>query len=83
MLHDRVGEKGEPASKEEDNKDKDSKGGMEAEDNILTKKGKAKQATTKTLDTIADKCDNVLAFLQAVVVKSPRVISATLSLRAD
>ena len=36
-----------------------------------TKTGKPKQATTKTLVTISDDCGNVLAFLQAVAVKSP------------
>ena len=50
--------------------------------------GKAKQASTKTaasetLATIADACDNVLAFLQTIAVKSPQVISSPLSLRAD
>ena len=38
--------------------------------------GKAKQASAKTaaaetLATITDDCDNVLAFLQAIAVKSP------------
>ena len=50
--------------------------------------GKAKQASAetaapKTLSTITDNCDGVLAFLQAVAVKSPRVLAATLSLRTD
>ena len=50
--------------------------------------GKAKQASVetaaaRTLATIADDCDNVLAFLQAIAVKSPRVIVAPLSLLAD
>ena len=52
------------------------------------KPGKAKQASAetaaaKTLATIADYCDNVLVLLQAVAVKSPRVLAAPLSLRAD
>ena len=50
--------------------------------------GKAKQASAETsaaetVATIADDCDDVLAFLQAVVVKSLRVIAVTLSLCAD
>ena len=50
--------------------------------------GKAKQASdetaaAETLATIEDDCDNVLAFLQAVAVKYPRVIAAPLSLRAE
>ena len=32
---------------------------------------------------IADNCDDVFAFIQAVAVKSPRVIAAPLYLRAD
>ena len=46
------------------------------------KPGKAKQAASDTLTTIADDCINVLAFLQDVAVKSTRVITAPLSLRA-
>ena len=50
--------------------------------------GKANQASAKTaavetLATITDDCDNILAFLQAVAVKSPRVLAAPLSIRAD
>ena len=50
--------------------------------------GKAKQASTKTaaaetLATITDDCDDVLAFLQAVAVKSPQFLAEPLSLRAD
>ena len=52
------------------------------------KPGKAKQASAetaaaKTLASFAVDCDDVLAFLQAVAVKYPQVISAPLSLRAD
>ena len=52
------------------------------------KPGKAKQASAKKaapgwLATIADDYDNILAFLQAVAVKSPRVIAAPLSLCVD
>ena len=47
--------------------------------------GKAKQAfaetaAAETLASIADNCDDPLAFLQAVEVKSPRVFAAPLSL---
>ena len=48
-----------------------------------SKQASAKTAADKTLVTIADDCDDVLAFLQAVTVKSPRVFAAPLSLRAD
>ena len=37
----------------------------------MSKPGKVKQATVKTLTTIADDCRDVLAFLQAVAYKSP------------
>ena len=47
------------------------------------KTGKKTKGTTKTLATIADDCDNVLAFLQDVAVKSLRVTVAPLSLHAD
>ena len=49
----------------------------------MVKPGKVKQATAKTLATIAGNCDNVLAFLQSITFKSLRVIAAPLSLRAD
>ena len=60
---------------------------IEAEE-AKAKPGKAKQASTKTataktLATITDDCDNVLDFLQAVAVKSPRFIADPLSLCAD
>ena len=52
------------------------------------KPGKAKQAAIKAaadkaLTTISDDCGDGLAFLQAVDVKSPRVIADQLSLCAD
>ena len=52
------------------------------------KPGKSKQASSETaaaetLASIAVDCDDVLAFLQAGVVKSPRLLAAALSLRAD
>ena len=53
----------ETVSKEDDKKDEDSKGGVETEEEKTTKKGKVKQATTERLTTIADDCDDVLAFL--------------------
>ena len=54
-----------------DDDDDDSEGGMEAEDKKTTNKCKAEYSTAKTLATIADDGDVVLAFLQAVAVKSP------------
>ena len=56
---------------------------IEAEDTNLANPGKAKHAAAETLTTISDDCDDVLAFLQAVAVKYPRVIADPLSLRAD
>ena len=56
---------------------------MEAEKKKKTKTGMVKLSTTETLVTIADNCDDVLAFLQDVAVKYSHVIAATLSLRAD
>ena len=56
---------------------------MEAEDEKTTKKGKSNQATVETLVTIADNCDDVLAFLQDVAFKSPRVTTLPVSLSAD
>ena len=47
------------------------------------KKGKAKQVTPETLATIADNCNDVLAFLQAVAGKSPQVIAVPPSLHAN
>ena len=52
------------------------------------KPGKAKQASAETdvaetLASFAVDCDDVLAFLQAVAVKSPRVIAAPLSICSD
>ena len=73
---------GENTSGDNNNGDNDIKGGVEAEDKKKTKKGKANQDNAKTLATITDNCDNVLALLQAVAVKSPRLTAAPLSLRA-
>ena len=56
---------------------------MEAEEENTTKKGKARQATIKMLTTIADDCDNVLAFFQDITVKYPLFIADPLSLHAD
>ena len=52
------------------------------------KPGKSKQASAETaaaetLASIADDCEDVLAFLQAVAVKYPRVLAAPLSLGAE
>ena len=43
----------------------------------------AETAAAETLAPFAVDCDDILAFLQAVAVKSPRVIATPLSLRAD
>ena len=75
--------KGEPSTGEDDDNKKYSKGGVVAEDEKTTKKSKTKQATAKTLTSIANNCDNVLAFFQAFIVKSPQVITDPLSLQAD
>ena len=58
-------------------------GSVESDDENTTKKGKENLATTNTLATIADDFGNVLALLQAVTFKSPRVIADPLSLRTD
>ena len=55
----------------------------EKEDENTTNMGKTKQATAEILATIADNCDDVFAFHQAVAVKSPQVTAAPISLRAD
>ena len=49
----------------------------------MAKQASAETATAETLASIADDCDDVLAFLQAVTVKYPRVLAAPLSLCAD
>ena len=56
---------------------------IKAENAKSAKPGKAKKAAVKTLTTTIDNCNNVLAFLQYVDSKSPRVIADPLSLRAD
>ena len=55
---------------------------IEAED-AKSKPSKAKLAAAETFTTIADDCDDVLVFLQAIAVKYPRFIAAPLSFRAD
>ena len=47
------------------------------------KQASAETAAAETLATISDSFDDVLALLQAVAVKSPRVLAVPLSLRAD
>ena len=42
-----------------------------------------KKETAETLTTTADDCDDVLAFLKYVAVKSPHIIDVTLYLRVD
>ena len=44
---------------------------------------KNNKTSNKTLATITDDCNDVLAFLQSAAVKSPQVIAAPLYLRAD
>ena len=74
---------GENTSEADNDKNEDSVITIEAEDKNLAKPGKKNQSTSETLTTITDNCNDVLAFLQAVAVKSPRVIASPLSLRAD
>ena len=59
---------GEDADGDDNKNDDESNGCVEA----TTKKVKTKQATAETLATIKDDFDNVLSFLYAVAVKSPR-----------
>ena len=55
----------------------------ETENPDKAKQASTKTAVSKTLATITDDYDDVLAFLQAIAVKSPRVLAAPLSLHAD
>ena len=71
---------GENASREDNDNDE---GSEEAKDKKTTDTGKANQDTAKTLTTIADNFNNVSAFLQAIAVKSPRVIVSPIYLRAE
>ena len=66
---------------EEDNNN--SKEEEEAEEDTKKKTEKKRKATVETLATIADNFNNILAFLQAVAVKSPWVIATPLSLRTN
>ena len=75
--------KWENASEADDENDKDSVITIEGEDKKTSKSGKEKQATVEMLTTIVDNCNNVLAFLQAVIVKSTRVTVPLSSLRTD
>ena len=68
--------------------DSDKTAAVKTASSETKKPGKSKQASAEMADaemlaSIADDCDNVLAFFQAVAVKSPRVIAAPLSLCAD
>ena len=74
---------GENASGKKDDTEKDSEDSVETEDEMTSNTGKVMLATANTLVPFTDDCNDVLAFLQAVAVKSPRVIAAPLSLRAD
>ena len=73
----------ETTSKADEANNDDSVITIKAKDAKSANPVKSKQAAAKTLTTIVDNCDNVLAFLQAVAVKYPRVIAVPLSLRAD
>ena len=55
----------------------------EAKKPSKTKQASSKTAAAKTLASITDNCNDVLASLQAVAVKYPRVLAAPLSLCAD
>ena len=68
------------AEEEEDDRDEDEE---ESKEEKKEENKKKKKATTKTLVTIAYNCDNVLAFIQAVTVKSPRVITTLLYICAE
>ena len=74
---------GETTSGEDNDNDEDIKISVEAKDEKMTKTGKAKKATAETFTTIADDCDDVLAFLNSIIVKSPRAIAAPISLRTE
>ena len=71
---------GENASREDNDNDE---GSEEAKDKKTTDTGKANQDTAETLATIVYDRETFLAFLQAVAFKSPRVVAAQISLRAD
>ena len=55
----------------------------EARNPEKAKQASAETAAAKTLASFEVDCDDALAFLQAVAVKSPRVIVSPLSLRVD
>ena len=74
-------EEEEDSNGEEDNNN--SKEEEEAEEDTKKKTEKKRKATVETLATIVDNCNNILAFLQAVAVESPRVIATPLSLRTN
>ena len=61
----------ETTSKVDEDNDDNSIVTIEAEDTKLANPVKAKQVAAEMLTTITDVCDNVLALLQAVSVKSP------------
>ena len=76
-----ISEEGEYGDGDKD--DKDSKEDKEVEEETKKKTGKKKKSTTEMLATTAEDCNNVLDFLQAVVVKSLRVVAVPLSLQKD
>ena len=53
------------------------------EDEVKTMKSDGKYAVSGEMDTIADGCNNIMAFLQAVAVKAPIVATVPLSLHID
>ena len=67
-ITERAKEAGTTSKADKDN-DNDIVITIEAKDTNLENTGKAKQAAVETLTTIADYCENVLTFLQAVSVK--------------
>ena len=69
----------ERAEEGEDGRD-DDENIIKEEDKKTKKTGKTKQATTDAFVIITDDCDNVLAFLNAIAVKSPQVTAAPLFL---
>ena len=44
---------------------------VEVKNLVKAKQASTTTATAETLETIADDCDNILAFLKAVAMKSP------------
>ena len=82
IFEDRITEQDLENAAEESDADKESRSDEDNEKiskKILTKDAMARDAT----EIITADCDNILAFLQAVALKSPRIQAAPLLLRAD